>query len=435
MKKILKNIKPKKEIAIFFYINILFLLFWPMLFAGASYGIMPKVKTSDDFIKMGGGKCVFYSGGGCSSGNWYESDKTNCSWEPCCKQHMNGYPNDDYIYRFSTSDNPCANKSLGWGYEFLEPDKTKCISESFSCCCPTQTAPNQTKVTETKSALFTPPDLQITIPGMSALTKVQCPPNEKCDIPWISQYVTGIYNYALSIVGILAAIILMAGGVLWIISAGDASRITQAKDLITGSITGLIILACSYIILIQINPDLVNLKSISVIRIEKITPPQEGQKCKLPTTLNTDDCHGLSMVWPTDSHSISSGYIRNDSKTFHGAIDINIPAGTDVKSVTDGIVKIADGPKTVEDCAVIMIQSGDYYITYLHLSQVNVKVSDSVEKGQIIGKSGGAVGSLGSCKTTGAHLHFQIKKGEYNWGGYCVEKSQANFIDPKKCLP
>ena len=58
-------------------------------------------------------------------------------------------------------------------------------------------------------------DLQITIPGMKRFTEpFTCPsPNEdKTCIPWIGEYISGIYKYAIGIVGILAAVILMFGG-------------------------------------------------------------------------------------------------------------------------------------------------------------------------------------------------------------------------------
>ena len=83
-------------------------------------------------------------------------------------------------------------------------------------------------------------------------------------MPWIGEYITGIYNYGVNIAGILAAIMLMAGGLLWLVSGGDAGRITQAKELIIGSVTGLIILAGSYIILIQIDPNLVKFAPLNI---------------------------------------------------------------------------------------------------------------------------------------------------------------------------
>lgn len=141
------------------------------------------------------------------------------------------------------------------------------------CCCtnPIESAgTTASQKKENTEALFTIPDFQVKIPGMNKLATITCELGKECNIPWIGQYIAGIYNYAIAIAGILAALVLMAGGVLWLVSAGDASRITQAKELIIGSVSGLIILVASYVLLIQINPDLVNLKSISITSIKNI---------------------------------------------------------------------------------------------------------------------------------------------------------------------
>jgi hypothetical protein len=116
------------------------------------------------------------------------------------------------------------------------------------------------------------PEMQIKIPGLT-FSKVTCS-NETggafiCSVSWIGDYVAGIYQYALGIGGVLAAVMLMAGGVLWLISGGDASRVSKAKTLITGSITGLIILFASYTLLFQINPDLTIFKPIMIRNIDK----------------------------------------------------------------------------------------------------------------------------------------------------------------------
>jgi len=147
-----------------------------------------------------------------------------------------------------------ANEALG--------DSSLC-GGTAPCCCRAgvSTAPIFTPPP------FTIPQLQIPIDTLT-LTTPKCTTNSDgstvCQIPWLSQYILALYNYGLSVAGILAAIVLMAGGLLWLVSGGDASRVTQAKELITGSVVGLVILACSYIILTQINPDLVELYPITI---------------------------------------------------------------------------------------------------------------------------------------------------------------------------
>jgi len=203
---------------------------------------------------------------------------------------------EDYcIWQTSSSQkNPCDAPGTNTTYFTLDSTGESCQGKPKDpgeniCCCQIKDRPGQCSASNPcprgescvdswckkdaaeAAPLFKAPDLQITIPGLTKkLSDVQCDAAGECGVPWIGQYIQGIYNYALAIVGIIAAIVLMAGGVLWLISAGDASKITQAKELITGSISGLIILSLSYVILLQINPNLTKFIPISVNYISRI---------------------------------------------------------------------------------------------------------------------------------------------------------------------
>ncbi len=201
---------------------------------------------------------------------------------------------DDYcIWQTSSNQtNPCDAPGTNTAIWALDSTGGSCQGKPKDpgeniCCCQMKDIPGQCSDTSpcpsgqdcidnwcqspaVAAPLFKAPDLQIKIPGLAKFSDVQCTNDGKCGVPWIGQYIQGIYNYALSIVGIIAAIVLMAGGVLWLISGGDASKITQAKELITGSVSGLIILSLSYVILLQINPNLTKFIPISVSYIEAI---------------------------------------------------------------------------------------------------------------------------------------------------------------------
>jgi len=74
----------------------------------------------------------------------------------------------------------------------------------------------------------------------------------------IARYVKAIYDYGISIGAILATVVLMAAGVIWLTSSGSQEKIGQAKNMISGSIIGLILLLGSYTILNTVNPELVD---------------------------------------------------------------------------------------------------------------------------------------------------------------------------------
>ena len=84
----------------------------------------------------------------------------------------------------------------------------------------------------------------------------------------IARYISAIYQYAIGIVGILAAVVLMFGGVLWIVAGGNATQISEAKAWIGAALTGIVLALTSYLILNTVNPALVNLQTS---KIEQVT--------------------------------------------------------------------------------------------------------------------------------------------------------------------
>ncbi len=113
-------------------------------------------------------------------------------------------------------------------------------------------------------------NLQIKIPGLDKLaseTPATCETIDgktSCSLPWISVYIKALYNYAMGVVGILAALALMIGGVIYLTSTGNATRISEAKSWITGALTGMLIMFTSYVLLNEVNPDLIGFKSIKL---------------------------------------------------------------------------------------------------------------------------------------------------------------------------
>ncbi|MDP2709337.1 MAG: hypothetical protein Q8O93_04850 [bacterium] len=105
----------------------------------------------------------------------------------------------------------------------------------------------------------------------------------------IARYVRALYKYAIGIVGILAAVVLMIGGVMWIVAGGSATAIGEAKAWIGASLTGLLIALASYLILATVNPALVNLKTSQITTIAGVKyccDPTKGTVQPTITTVN-----------------------------------------------------------------------------------------------------------------------------------------------------
>jgi murein DD-endopeptidase MepM/ murein hydrolase activator NlpD len=99
--------------------------------------------------------------------------------------------------------------------------------------------------------------------------------------------------------------------------------------------------------------------------------------------------------------------VRNG--TPHNGIDIAMPEGTELHSIAEGVVeRVVDyGSENIGKGVIIRADDGTRSI-YGHMSEIDVRSGEHVDKGELLGLSG----STGN--STGAHLHFGIwKDGEY----------------------
>jgi hypothetical protein len=109
---------------------------------------------------------------------------------------------------------------------------------------------------------------QITIPGSSFIKNSSTTVTN--DTGFLAKYIKAIYNYLLAIVGLLAAIVLMISGIVWLTAAGNTERISQAKNWMMGSFTGLILALSSFLLLKLINPNLVSFTPTNITSIGAI---------------------------------------------------------------------------------------------------------------------------------------------------------------------
>jgi len=76
----------------------------------------------------------------------------------------------------------------------------------------------------------------------------------------IAQYIAAVYKYGVGITGILAFVMIMVGGIMWMMAGGSPDRVSNAKTYIAGALLGLILALSSYLLLQTVNPRLVNLE-------------------------------------------------------------------------------------------------------------------------------------------------------------------------------
>ena len=122
------------------------------------------------------------------------------------------------------------------------------------------------------------------------------------------------------------------------------------------------------------------------------------------------------MSWPVPSRYITAVFhdatyvYRNVFE--HNAIDIRASYGTPVKAAASGYVARAKTCSLASCYSYILIVHDDDLATaYGHLSKIIVSEDQFIQKGDIIGYSGGTPGTIGAGPfTTAAHLHFEVRK-------------------------
>lgn len=137
--------------------------------------------------------------------------------------------------------------------------------------------------TEAKPITFTP---QITIPGSEIFKKGVPFTITKETMPTMAR---DLYRFLVGSAGIVAVIVMMAGGYYWLFAGGNTGRVTQAKEYIGGAVLGLTLSLGSFMILNMINPELINMKKFEIPTVPKIT------------VLGIIECPGDSLTLMTES--------------------------------------------------------------------------------------------------------------------------------------
>jgi len=89
-------------------------------------------------------------------------------------------------------------------------------------------------------------------------------PNAPSQLPAgqeLPSYIRYLFIFGLGLISILALAQMIIGGITYILAAGNAAKVEEAKDTIFQALFGLGILLVSYLLLRTINPDLVNLRN------------------------------------------------------------------------------------------------------------------------------------------------------------------------------
>jgi murein DD-endopeptidase MepM/ murein hydrolase activator NlpD len=93
----------------------------------------------------------------------------------------------------------------------------------------------------------------------------------------------------------------------------------------------------------------------------------------------------------------------------HPGVDLPTPVGTPVKAAAGGYVAFTRTGSQYGNY-IMVVHPGGVATIYAHLSKFNVRSDTYVDRGQVIGYSGGRPGDQGAGLSTGPHLHFEVRQ-------------------------
>lgn len=141
----------------------------------------------------------------------------------------------------------------------------------------------------------------------------------------------------------------------------------------------------------------------------ELTPTSNTKKTVSSESLLNQNKIYLSYLPPLkNSIEIISKYGKRyhpilKKRSFHSGVDIKCKAGTEVLSISEGVVVKAGYDKGY-GYHIIIKHKDNIETLYAHLSKINVKKGQSINLNESIGLSGR------SGRATGAHLHFEMRK-------------------------
>lgn len=180
-------------------------------------------------------------------------------------------------------------------------DKKSCVNKSSNI--------RENTKKETDPIYFTP---GVTIPGEDSDFISGKDVQIEESTATLANYIIAIFKYSTGVIGIIAAIALMVGGVVWLTAAGNHEKVSSAKTIIGSSLVGMCIAFGAFLILSLVNTNLVNFR---VRPVQKLQYLSLEQVCALKTAhdgtttaqdMGKEDCERLqTTVDPNNQQAYS----------------------------------------------------------------------------------------------------------------------------------
>lgn len=187
---------------------------------------------------------------------WYSNSYTSVD-AAACRTHCDNFVTTGTAYwRFTCTDSAGAEVTTAAGQGTIEQIDNVSPTDSH----------------EARPAVI--PNLNVPIPGLDFGDTVTYDAEGNLQANFLAKYIDALYRFLIVAMAIVAIVMMMIGGLQYILARGHADAVKKAKERMANSVIGIIILLAAYDIAFLINPDTVRFEALSIktIQYEEVTP-------------------------------------------------------------------------------------------------------------------------------------------------------------------
>lgn len=166
-------------------------------------------------------------------------------------------------------------------------------------------------------------------------------------------YIQAVYKFGIWAVGIAALLMISIGGFMYITSAGNNTAMGKAKGVIADAVIGLVLALTAYLLLYIINPDLVKIKPLPIIKAKPavVQPPVGG-----PPVVPTPETGGDTCAIYSNNNNVIN-FSTNESVSLPSGCAAYDTAFQSASSSTGVEIKVLKAIAAAESTCGVNLQS------------------------------------------------------------------------------
>lgn len=148
------------------------------------------------------------------------------------------------------------------------------------------------------------PELGVAIPGFAGFQNPLVE-NGVLKVNFIGAYVNAIYRWLIGVMALFAVVMIMVGGIQYMLRGGSQQGVTEAKARITNALVGMVILLGSYVLLYTTNPQLTIFAPLEIKPVFDRPLPLGGLGMLAHPELATTEAEFRALGCPTKAEFVS----------------------------------------------------------------------------------------------------------------------------------